>query len=49
MWAYPGGGEDLYVGLVVLPGEGGDLNLLRAQLGHVQGFTQHLKSKNHDY
>ncbi len=48
MKAYPWGGEDLYVGLVVLPGESGDLNLFRAQLGHVQGFTQHLSSKNHD-
>jgi hypothetical protein len=45
VWAYPGGGEDLYVGLVVLPGESGDLNLLRAQLCHVQGFTQNL---NHE-
>ncbi len=45
MWAYPGCGEDLNVGLVVLPSEGGDLDLFRAQLGHVQGFTQHL---NHE-
>jgi hypothetical protein len=40
---YPGCGENLDVRLIVLPGQGGDLDLLRAQFGHVQSFTENLK------
>ena len=36
------GRQDLDLGLVVLPGEGGQLNLLRGQLGHVQGLGEDL-------
>ena len=35
-------GQNLNLSFVIFSGEGGQLDLLGGQLGHVQGFGQHL-------
>lgn len=37
--------QDLDLSLAILPGQGGQLDLLRGQLGHVQGLGEDLREE----